>query len=45
MIFTTPDRILCLATGLLAAWEVAVGVDDLGAVPNVAYPVAYGKSG
>lgn len=36
------DRILLLATGLLAAWQVAVGIDGLGTVPITAYTVAFG---
>ncbi len=36
------DRILLLATGLLAAWQVAVGIDGLGTVPITAYTIAFG---
>ena len=36
------DRILLLLTGLLAAWQVAVGVNGVEALPMVAYTVAFG---
>jgi len=36
------DRVLLLLTGLLAAWQVAVGIDGLGAVPVSAYTIAFG---
>ncbi len=36
------DRILLLITGLLAAWQVAVGINGLGAVPITAYTIAFG---
>ena len=36
------DRILLLITGLLAAWQVAVGIDGLGTVPITAYTIGFG---
>ncbi|GER80232.1 conserved hypothetical protein [Candidatus Denitrolinea symbiosum] len=40
---TTPlDRILLLFTGLLAAYQIAVGIDDFGALPVIAYTIAFG---
>jgi len=36
------DRILLLVTGLLAAYQVAVGIDGLGTLPIVAYTIAFG---
>ena len=42
MKITILDRILLLATGLLAAWQIAVGIDRLGTLPIVAYTVGFG---
>jgi hypothetical protein len=42
MKITPYDRILLLATGLLAAWQVAVGVNGAEALPMIAYTVAFG---
>ena len=42
MKITPFDRILLLATGLLAAWQVAVGVNGAEALPMIAYTVAFG---
>lgn len=36
------DRILILATGLLAAYQIVVGIDDLSTGPIVAYTIAFG---
>jgi hypothetical protein len=36
------DRILLLATGLLAAYQIAVGMDHLSTLPIVAYTVGFG---
>ena len=36
------DRILLLMTGLLAAYQIVVGIDSLGLVPEVSYTVAFG---
>ena len=42
MKITPFDRILLLATGLLAAWQVAVGVNGAEALPMIAYTIAFG---
>jgi len=39
---TILNRIILLATGLLAAWQIAVGIDHLGTLPIVAYTVGFG---
>jgi hypothetical protein len=36
------DRILLLATGLLAAWQIAVGIDHLSTLPIIAYTIGFG---
>jgi len=36
------DRVLLLITGLLAAYQVAVGIDGLENVPIIAYTIAFG---
>ena len=36
------DRVLLLLTGLLAAYQVAVGMDGLSALPIIAYTIAFG---
>ncbi len=36
------DRILLLFTGLLAAYQIVVGVDDLNTLPMVSYTVGFG---
>jgi hypothetical protein len=36
------DRMLLLATGLLAAYQIAVGIDDLSTLPILAYTVGFG---
>lgn len=36
------DRILLLLTGLLAAYQVVIGIDGLGAIPILAYTIAFG---
>lgn len=36
------DRILLLITGLLAAYQVAVGIDGLDTLPIIAYTIAFG---
>jgi hypothetical protein len=36
------DRILLLLTGLLAAYQVAVGIDGFSTLPIVAYSIAFG---
>src|SRR5512143_4151578 len=36
------DRVLLLSTGLLAAYQIVVGIDDLGSMPITAYTVGFG---
>lgn len=36
------DRIILFATGLLAAWQIAVGIDHLSALPVVTYSIGFG---
>lgn len=36
------DRILLLLTGLLAAYQIVVGIDDLASMPVTAYTIAFG---
>ena len=36
------DRILLLLTSLLAAWQIAIGIDTLSTLPIVAYTVGFG---
>ncbi len=42
MKITPLDRVLLLLMGLLAAYEVAAGIDGLGEVPIIAYTIAFG---
>jgi hypothetical protein len=42
MKITILDRILLLLTGLLAAYQIAVGIDDLSTLPIVAYTIGFG---
>ena len=42
MKITAFDRILLLATGLLAAWQVAVGINGTETLPMIAYTVGFG---
>jgi hypothetical protein len=39
---TILDRILLLLTGLLAAYQIAIGIDGLASLPITAYTVAFG---
>jgi len=39
---TVLDRILLLLTGLLAAYQIAVGIDGLASLPVTAYTVGFG---
>jgi len=39
---TLLDRILILATGLLASWQVAVGNNGLDTLPMIAYTIGFG---
>ncbi len=36
------DRILLLLTGLMAAYEIAIGIDRMGAIPILAYTIGFG---
>lgn len=36
------DRILLLVTGLLAAYQIVVGINDLSTAPIIAYTIAFG---
>jgi hypothetical protein len=36
------DRTLLLITGLLAAYQIVVGINDLSAAPIIAYTIAFG---
>jgi hypothetical protein len=42
MKMTMLDRILLLITGLLAAYQIVVGIDNLSAAPIIAYTIAFG---
>ena len=42
MKMTMIDRILLLLTGILAAYQVAVGINGLGEVPIIAYTIGFG---
>jgi hypothetical protein len=42
MKITVLDRILLLLTGLLAAYQIVVGVNDLSTLPIIAYTIAFG---
>lgn len=42
MKMTILDRLLLLITGLLAAWQVAVGINGLDAAPTLAYTIGFG---
>jgi len=42
MKITILDRILLLLTGLLAAWQVAVGINGADTLPMIAYTVGFG---
>jgi hypothetical protein len=42
MKMSTLDRVLLLATGLLAAYEIVVGIDKLSTAPIIAYTIAFG---
>lgn len=36
------DRVLLLITGILAAYQVAIGIDSFGTVPIIAYTISFG---
>ena len=42
MKITLMDRVLLLAAGLLAAWQIAFGINRLSTLPIVAYTVGFG---
>jgi hypothetical protein len=42
MKITVMNRILLLLTGLLAAYQIAVGIDGLSTLPTIAYSIAFG---
>jgi hypothetical protein len=42
MKITVLDRIILLFTGLIAAWQVAVGVNGVDTLPMIAYTVGFG---
>jgi hypothetical protein len=42
MKMTPLDRVLLLLTGILAAYQVAVGINGLGEVPIIAYTIGFG---
>jgi hypothetical protein len=42
MKMSTLDRILILLAGLLAAYQIVVGIDDLSTAPIIAYTIAFG---
>ena len=42
MRMTPLDRILLLITGLLAAYQIAVGIEGLDTLPMIAYSIAFG---
>jgi hypothetical protein len=42
MKMTSLDRVLILLTGLLAAYQIVVGIDKMDSVPIVAYTIAFG---
>jgi hypothetical protein len=42
MKMTVLDRVLLLITGLLAAYQIVVGIDPLSTAPIIAYTIAFG---
>jgi hypothetical protein len=42
MKMTSTDRVLLLVTGILAAYQVAVGINGLGEVPIIVYTIGFG---
>jgi hypothetical protein len=42
MKMTALDRLLLLITGLLAAYQIVVGINDLSTAPIIAYTIAFG---
>jgi hypothetical protein len=39
---TSLDRVLLLATGILAAYQVAIGIDGFSTLPIIAYTISFG---
>lgn len=39
---TVLDRVLLLATGLLAAYQIVVGIEGVGLLPSLSYTIAFG---
>ena len=39
---TILDRVLLLITGLLAAYQVGFGINNLGLIPEISYSIAFG---
>lgn len=42
MKLTPLDRVLLLVTGLLAAYQVVIGIDNFSTLPIIAYSIAFG---
>jgi len=42
MKITSLDRILLMAMGILAAYQVAVGIDGMEKIPTIAYTIGFG---
>lgn len=42
MNMTISDRVLLLATALMAAWQVAIGIDTFDTLPVIAYTIGFG---
>ena len=42
MKMTGLDRVLLLITGLLAAYQIVVGVDQMSTLPIAAYTIGFG---
>ncbi len=42
MKMTHLDRVFLLATGILAAYQIAIGIDGLSTLPTLAYTIAFG---
>lgn len=42
MKMTSTDRVLLLLTGILAAYQVAIGINGLDEIPIIAYTIAFG---
>ena len=42
MKITILDRILLLVTGVISAYQIAVGIDGFGRLPIISYTIAFG---